>query len=288
MNQIISQMINEYNPQSINDKKNAIKEIIQEIMLSGLSRAGFFKVASFYGGTAFRIFHGLNRFSEDLDFSLKTPNPLFDFNDYIPTLKKELNSYGLNFRIELKKKSTQSTIQSAFLKANTKEHILMFYANNHLASAIGSSELIKIKFELDIDPPKHATFETKYQLLPAPYEIVLYDIPSLFAGKIHAVICRSWKNRVKGRDLYDYVFYLSKKSKVNLSHLSERLKQSGFIHSEKAITIDDVKTMLNERFKEINYSQAKQDVIPFIKNIQDLQVWNEDFFIKITTELDWV
>ena len=288
MNQIISQMIEQYNPLSTYDKKNIIKEIVQEIMLSGLSRAGFFKDATFYGGTALRIFYGLNRFSEDLDFSLKTPNLFFDFNDYVPILEKEINSYGLNFRIELKEKSIESGIKSAFLKGNTKEIMLMFYADEQLVRSIGSKELIKVKFELDTNPPDHATFETKYRLLPIPYEITLYDIPSLFAGKIHAVICRSWKNRVKGRDLYDYVFYLSKKSKVNLKHLTARLVQSGYISADAEITIDDVKRMLYEQFKNIDYSQAKQDVVPFIKNTEDLEVWSSRFFNEITSDLDCI
>lgn len=286
MNQIINQMLNKYSGQTVYDKKNSIKEVVQEIMLCGLSRAGFFKAATFYGGTALRIFYGLDRFSEDLDFSLKESNPLFDFAEYIPMLEKEIQSYGLNFSIEVKEKSIESNIKSAFLKGNTKEHILMFYADEKLTPSIGSNDLIKIKFEVNIDPPNYATFETKYKLLPIPYEIVLYDMPSLFAGKIHAVICRGWKNRVKGRDLYDYVFYISRGTKLNLKHLAARLVQSGYISTIDEITIEDVRTMLCKRFENIDYSQAKQDVLPFIKNPDTLNIWNKDFFCEITKGLD--
>jgi predicted nucleotidyltransferase component of viral defense system len=206
MDQVIEQMLKQYQTQTVMDKKNGIKEVIQEIVLCGLSRANFFKTAAFYGGTALRIFYGLDRFSEDLDFSLKSSDPAFDFSAYLPILEKEIRSYGLNFKVEKKEKSVDSDIKSAFLKGNAKEHMLMFYADEQLVRSIGASELIRVKFEVDTNPPDHATFDTRYRLLPIPYEITLYDMPSLFAGKIHAVICRAWKNRVKGRDLYDYVF----------------------------------------------------------------------------------
>lgn len=285
MDQIIEQMLKLHNKQTLNDKKNGIKEVVQEIVLCGLSRAGFFKNAVFYGGTALHLFYGLDRFSEDLDFSLKTEIPSYDFSEYIPILEKEVRAYGLNFKIEAKDKSVDSNIQSAFLKGNTKEHMLMFYANELLAQSIGSKELTKIKFEVDVNPPDYASFETKYRLLPIPYEITLYDMPSLFAGKIHAVICRAWKNRVKGRDLYDYIFYLSQDVAVNLKHLTARLIQSGYSPTGTEMKMEDVKDMLRKRFSNINFAQAKQDVLPFIKNPDSLNVWNADFFSKITESL---
>jgi predicted nucleotidyltransferase component of viral defense system len=285
MNQIIEQMLEQYTTNTIYEKKNGIKEVVQEIALCGLSRSGFFKTAAFYGGTALRIFYGLDRFSEDLDFSLQAPDPSFNLNDYLPVLDREARAYGLNFRAELKEKSVDSNIKSAFIKGSTKEHMLMFYADEQLARSIGSGELIKVKFELDTNPPGHATYETKYRFLPIPYEITMYDMPSLFAGKIHAVLCRAWKNRIKGRDLYDYVFYISRKTRLNLAHLSARLAQSGFISKEDQFTLEDVKQMLCRRFATIDYAQAKQDVIPFIKNPSALDVWSADFFCQITDHL---
>ena len=223
-------MLRKYSAETIGEKKNSLKEVIQEIVLCGLSRAGFFKSAVFYGGTALRIFYGLDRFSEDLDFSLIKPDPMFDLEQFIPTLEKEVRAFGLNFSIEQKQKTIDSNIKSAFLKGNTKEHLLMFYTNSGLVGNISSNELIKIKFEIDLNPPAYATFERKYRLLPYPYEVGLYDLPSLFAGKIHAVLCRGWKSRVKGRDLYDYIFYLSRGASVNVKHLRERLIQTKFFY----------------------------------------------------------
>ena len=285
MNAVIEQMLKPYEAQTLYDKENAIKEVVQEIVLCGLSRAGFLQPAAFYGGTALRIFYGLDRFSEDLDFSLKAPDANFDLAVYLPTLEKEVRSYGLNFKIEAKEKGVDSAVKSAFLKGNTKEHILMFYADERLAPSIAASKLIKVKFEVDTNPPAFASFERKYRLLPIPYEINLYDMPSLFAGKIHAVICRSWKTRVKGRDLYDYVFYLSQGTGVNLRHLGARLAQSDIIEADKTISLDDVKNMLHTRFEQIDFEQAKQDVMPFIRNPGALAIWSADFFKGITESL---
>lgn len=284
MSAIIEQMLKSHNTQTLYDKKNAMKEVMQEIVLCGLSRAGFFKKAAFYGGTALRIFYGLDRFSEDLDFSLLSPDEDFDLTMYFPTLEKEVRAYGLNIKITEKKKTKETNIQSAFLKGNTKEHLLLFYADNDI-SGVAVNEAVKIKFEVDINPPDFATFEHKYRLLPAPYEIKLYDVPSLFAGKIHAVICRAWQNRIKGRDLYDYVFYLARKSEVNQKHLRERLLQTGYITNETVCSPDEIKQMLFKRFESIDFEQAKSDVTPFIRDTSVLNVWSVDFFKQITEDL---
>lgn len=285
MNSVIEQMLNQHESTTLSDKKNSIKEVVQEIMLCGLSRAGFFHSAAFYGGTALRIFYGLDRFSEDLDFSLAAPDPDFRLDAYLPALEKELASYGFRFQAEARKKTVDSDIQSAFVKGNTREHILICYADDRLARSIGGGELIKIKFELDTTPPPFAIFEQKYRLLPIPYEIRLYDMPSLFAGKLHAVICRAWKSRIKGRDLYDYIFYLSRKTPVNLKHLNARLVDSGFEGAREDMTLPEIKQILLQRFSSIDYSQAKEDVLPFIRNPASLDVWSASFFQSITENL---
>lgn len=285
MNTAIEQMLKNYKIDNIYDQKNAMKEIMQEIVLCGLSRAGFFQKVAFYGGTALRIFYGLDRFSEDLDFSLMTANPDFNLTEYFPILEKEVRAFGLNVSIQEKEKTKESTIRSAFLKGNTKEHLLLFHADENLIGSVAKSEVIKIKFEVDINPPEYASFEHKYRLLPTPYEVTLYDVPSLFAGKIHAVLCRAWQNRIKGRDLYDYVFYLSRGSEVNQRHLRARLLQSGFISEDVECTLTEIRHMLYERFDTIDFSQAKQDVEPFVKDTRSLDVWNADFFKQITDGL---
>lgn len=283
MQTILTQMLEQYQTKTLTEKKNAIKEVVQEIALCGLSRADFFKHVAFYGGTALRIFYGLDRFSEDLDFSLISPNRDFDLKPYFNGLETELASVGLKFSIEEKIKSVDSDIKSAFLKGNTKEHIVSIYGLQDIN--INPSEIIKIKFEIDTNPPAFASFENKYRLLPSPYQVKLYDMPSLFAGKVHAVICRTWKNRVKGRDLYDYIFYLSHRSKINLPHLKARLVDSGVLKDDDTFTIETLRTMLNERFEAIDYESAKQDVLPFITDANKLDLWSKEFFIDISKNL---
>ncbi len=285
MQQVLTQMLSKYSIKSVEDKKNAIKEIVQEIVLCGLSRGGFFKEAAFYGGTALRIFYGLDRFSEDLDFSLLSQNPDFDLTKYFSYIENETKSLGLNFDVAEKEKSVDSNVKSAFLKGNTKEHILTFYEDVEDAKIINREEVIKIKFEVDVNPPVGATYETKFNLLPSPYQVKLYDMPSLFAGKIHACLCRNWKTRVKGRDFYDYVFFLAMGAKVNLVNLKEKLVQSKYISEDYELTIDNLKSLLNERFSNMDFAQAKQDVFPFIKDKSKLDLWSKEFFIEITKKL---
>lgn len=285
MNTVIEEMLKSYQVDNIYDRKNAMKEIMQEIVLCGLSRAGFFKEAAFYGGTALRIFYGLDRFSEDLDFSLEQINLDFDLCSYFPVLEKEVKAFGLNVEIQEKEKTKDSNIRSAFLKGNTKEHLLLFYADERDVGTVAKNEVVKIKFEVDTNPPAFATYEHKYRLLPVPYEIRLYDMPSLFAGKIHAVICRGWQSRIKGRDLYDYIFYLSKAVTVNQKHLRARLIDSGYISENQECTLEEIKTMLKNRFDSIDFLQARKDVEPFIRDTSVLDIWSSEFFKQITEGL---
>lgn len=286
MNTNIEQMLSRYRTDTTEDQKNAIKEITQEIVLCGLSRAGFFQKAAFYGGTALRIFYGLDRFSEDLDFSLKVKDPAFSLADYFHSVEKEVQAYGLRMSVTEKEKSTDSNVKSAFVKGNTKELVLQFFADALLAGKVAANETVEIKFEVDTNPPAFASFETKFRLLPSPYEACLYDMPSLFAGKIHAVICRAWKSRVKGRDLYDYIFYLSRNAKVNLSHLRARLVDSGFLDGAEPFDLETLKAILNKRFDEIDYASAKEDVRSFIRDKASLDLWSANFFKQMTEQLE--
>lgn len=285
MNNVIREMLTRFSVNELAEKKDALKEVLQEVVLCGLSRAGFFQNTAFYGGTALRIFHGLDRFSEDLDFSLQTADGSYSLSDFFSALRMEVASFGLNLEISEKVKNRESAIQSAFLKGNTKEHMLMFFNADQSVESIPGNEKIKIKFEVDTNPPASASFERRYRLLPMPYEVMLYDMPSLFAGKVHAVICRAWKSRIKGRDLYDYVFFLSKGAHLNTDHLKARLVQSGIWNSEDSFSIADAKRLLFDRFEVIDYSQAKADVIPFLKDSASLELWSADFFRQITEGL---
>ena len=286
MNNILQKMLEKYEINNEQDEINAMKEIIQEIVLSGLSRGRFFDEAAFYDGTALRIFYGLDRFSEDLDFALIKPNTNFDLSKYFTFIENEVKSYGLNLVVNKKEKGKDSNITSAFLKGDTMEHVLLFFTDNNHQTNNKVLKDIKIKFVVDINPPAGANYELKYQLLPSPYQIRLYDLPSLFAGKIHAILCRKWNLRTKGRDLYDYVFFLSLNTKVNIDLVKNKLIESKYIKESDSFNIDILRELLKEKFKEINYDNAREDVKPFIKNISSLDLWSKEFFISITDKLE--
>ena len=286
MNNVIKQMISKYEIKNTNDEINALKEIIQEIVLSGLSRGGFFDKAAFYGGTSLRIFYQLDRFSEDLDFALIIPDKSFDLSKYFIYIEKELKAYGLNLEIKTKEKNIDSNIASAFVKGDTLEHILKFFHNDENYEYKHLLRNIKIKFEVDINPPSGATYIDEYKLLPSPHQVKLYDKESLFAGKIHAILCRNWKFRVKGRDLYDYVFFLSNDTKVNIELIKNKLIESKYIEDNCNFDINMLKELLINKFNEIDYKEAREDVMPFIRNVETLNAWNKDFFISITKRIN--
>ena len=285
MNNIITQMLAKYEIKNVDDEINALKEIIQEIVLSGLSRGSFFDVAAFYGGTALRIFHHLDRFSEDLDFALIGANSDFQLSTYFPYIEKELKAYGLNLEVSTKEKINESNITSAVVRGDTLEHILKFFPNDENNQYNHLLKKIKIKFEVDINPPSGANYEYKYKLLPSPHQIRIYDMSSLFAGKIHAILCRNWKIRVKGRDLYDYVFFLANHTSVNLELIKNKLIASNYIDPNSLFDISVLKKLLIAKFSVIDYKEAKEDVLPFIKDPQSLNLWNQDFFCEITEDL---
>lgn len=286
MNSVFGIMLNKYQPKDNSERENAIKEIVQEIVLSGLSRGGFFDKAVFYGGTCLRIFHGLNRFSEDLDFALLNKDEEFKIEDYFPSIKKELLSYGLDMDVVKKEKSKgDNDVQSAFIKGSTQILLLSFFPNNSEASKVIKGQTIKIKFEIDTDNPEGGIVETKYRLLPAPYEVKVFDESTLFAGKIHAILCREYKNRIKGRDYYDYLFYCAKGTRINFEYLENKLKNSNKISNGTKLDVPLLKKMLQERFASVDYDLARKDVSSFITDQESLLLWNKELFLSTLDNL---
>lgn len=286
MNNAIEAMLSRYSPTNNYERESAIKEILQEIALAGLSRGGFFEKAAFYGGTCLRIFHGLNRWSEDLDFALLSKDPDFKLDDYFPALEKEFKSYGIDISVETRKKDDDASIQSAFLKGNTMTLMMSFFPKSEDAKRVVSNQKTKIKFEIDTDNPSGGVTEFKYRMLPAPYEVQIFDESTLFAGKIHAIICRDYKHHVKGRDYYDYLFYLGKGSKFNLAYLENKLKNTGGkIGNDETLTLERVKELLKERFEVVDYESAKKDVSRFISDQESLTLWKKELFLSTLSEL---
>lgn len=274
-------LIDRYQPQSSNDYQNAVREIAQEIALLGLWRTPFYDHAAFYGVSALRIFHGLQRFSEDLDFSLLQPKPDFSLKSYLGAVADELAAWGFEFRAEGIEKAHPAPIESAFLKGSTVINLLQIGAPPEIAARLPKGQLIRIKLEIDTDPPPGATTEMLTRLVPTPHQVRVYDLPSLFAGKLHAVLCRNRKSRVKGRDFYDLVWYIGRRFPLNLAHMEARMRQSGDWSLEAPLDADSLRKRLEERFGSIDFDQAKEDIAPFLKDPRELSLWSDRFFMDL-------
>lgn len=283
MNEAIEQMLARYSPKSKEDYENALKEILQEIILLGLDRADFFEKAAFYGGTALRILHSLDRFSEDLDFTLYRPDLKFKLDKYFPILKRELKAYGFNVELTKVEKNVNRVTESAFVKTNTQLLFLNIENAKYFAKNIQKSQLIKIKFEVDIDPAISFETEIKTLLLPSPFAIRSLTLPSLFAGKMHAALLRKWKSRVKGRDFYDIQWHLARHTLLNRTYLEEKMKASNAL--SQTLTKDLLIDLFNKRVESIDWGQAKQDVYPFIKDKSLINFWSTDFFKEIIQKI---
>ncbi len=275
-------MIERYELNNVLDYKNAIKEIIQEIALLGLWRGKFFEKAAFYGGTALRILYQLDRFSEDLDFSLLAPDPNFDLKDYESAVQQELASLGFSAQVEKKIKSKSSAIDSAFIKLNTIQHLILIGVPEQICKGMHPDEMIKIRFEIDTDPPLISpSTENRLLLLPIPFSVKSYRIEDLFAGKAHAALCREWKGRVKGRDWYDLVWFVSRGIRMNLEYLEQRMRQSGFWTKTHNLTHNDLMNLFEQKILTLDIESAKADIINFIKDSSAVDIWSKDFFNQI-------
>lgn len=288
MDSIVLNMLDEYDCKSQFDYENALKEIMQEIALLGLWRAKFFEHALFYGGTALRILYKLPRFSEDLDFSLLKEDESFRLHEYQEAIKSELEAFGFTVEIEKKEKNQVSLVDSAFIKASTKIHLIKISAPPQISGRAQGNQILKIKLEVDTNPPCKHGVEVIEVFRPVLFQVKTMPLPDLFAGKLHAVLARNWKTRAKGRDFYDYLWYLRKNVNPNLEHLQERLIQSGHWEAGEKLTPDAFRKKLTERFESLNIEQAKSDVKPFLKEreLMSLDLWSNEFFIKTVSRMN--
>ena len=248
-------------------KRNAIFEVNQQVILAGLYNGGFFDVAAFYGGTCLRIFHGLQRFSEDMDFSLLVPDDKFDFTKYFQPIIDEFAVVGREVEIKKKDKKGFGKVESAFLKDNTDVYDVSFQTDKS----------IKIKIELDTQPPLNFRTEQKLLLQPHSFMTRCFTLPDLFAGKMHALVYRGWKNRVKGRDWYDFEWYVRHNVPLDFAHLTERIRQ----FNNEEIGQEAFMVQLKDRLASANINQVKSDVLPFVRNPKELDIWSNDYFVQL-------
>lgn len=281
MNDSIQFMLAKYRCQSSRDYINALHEIFQEIALLGLWRAKFYEHAAFYGGTALRILYGLNRFSEDLDFSLLREDKNFDLAPYNQAVKMEMNAFGFEVEVATVAKAKTSAIQSAFIKGNTRQQLVQIEVPAQLVKQLPQDAIIKIKMEIDTEPPEGFQTEAKYLLNPLPCSVHTYTLPCLFAGKLHAILCRQWQTRVKGRDWYDLVWFMSRQVQPNIEHLRLRLLQTGHLQASQPWNRPVLKSLLLDRVDKVDFEAAKEDVSRFIKDDSVLEVWSKAFFAQL-------
>lgn len=267
MNDIYTNMLSAYDLSTDQALRNATFEVNQQVILAGLNHGGFFDKAAFYGGTCLRIFHGLQRFSEDMDFSLLEPTENFDFVQYFQPIIDEFASIGRQVEITKKNKKNFGKVESAFLKDNTDVYDVTFQ----------TEKSIKIKIEVDTNPPLLFSTEQKLLLEPRSFMTRCFTLPDLFAGKMHALVYRAWKNRVKGRDWYDFEWYVRNRVPLDFSHLQERIKQFNGCVKSKDEFMEDLRNRLS--FADIN--QVKVDVLPFLKNPNELEIWSNDYFVQL-------
>ena len=252
---------------------NVLHEVMQQIALAGLSRGGFFEKAAFYGGTCLHLLHDMPRYSEDMDFSLLEPDLSFRFEDYFPAVVEEFKLAGKDVEIKMKHKGQPSAIESAFLKESSDVFDIGFTTEKRL----------KVKIEVDIDPPPKFNTEMKTVVSPRTCWVRSYDLPGLFAGKVSAALFRKWKNRVKGRDWYDVAWYLSKHVPLDLVHLVERAKESE--PGADVSTPEKVLAAFDAKIESIDFDGAKLDVEPYLKDKSELDIWSRDFFHQMVRKM---
>ena len=264
---IYDQMVAEYQQQASTSTPNVEQEVMQKIALAGLSRGGFFKHAAFYGGTCLRLFHQLPRYSEDMDFTLREKDSDVHLEDFFPYLIEEFHLAGHEVVIQKKEKKMFGRVESAFLKENTEVFDIKFQ----------TKKTVKVKIEMDTDPP--LGFETEYLPLSRPYPFVVrcVALSDLYAGKMHALLYRNWKTRVKGRDWYDFQWYVANHVPLNFGHLQKRIRE----FNDEDITKERFLEMLHEKLSTTDMESVKQDVRGFIFDQRDIEIWSNDYFLKL-------
>ena len=267
MNGIYETMLNQHNLDNEDARQNAHYEVMQQVILGGLYRGGFFEKAAFYGGTCLRIFHGLKRYSEDMDFSLLKKESDFSLDNYFQSIIEEAKLLGREVIITKKNKKSFSKVESAFLKDNTDVYDISFQTDKSL----------KIKIEVDTNPPME--FDTEHKLLMLPFSFMTrcFTLPDLYAGKMHALVFRQWKNRVKGRDWYDFEWFVRNRIPLDFNHLRTRSKEINGLD----LTKDDFIKMLKMKLTSTDINAVKNDVLPFIVNPKEIEIWSNEYFLQI-------
>lgn len=266
---IYESMLGAYRKENGTATPNAEQEICQKIALAGLHRGGFFDHAAFYGGTCLRLFHGLPRFSEDMDFSLTEKRGDIHLENYFDAVREEFSIAGFDITITKKDKKAFGKVESAFLKENTETYDIKFQ----------TKKLVKVKIELDTDPPLLFSTEQKLILQPYSFMVRCFTLPDLFAGKMHALVYRAWQRRVKGRDWFDFEWYVRNRVPLDFTHLQARIKE----FNGKDVSLEEFMRELRKKIADTDIELVKQDVKPYIKanQLHSLDIWTNEYFLQL-------
>lgn len=284
MNQAIQRMLNRYHCETRSQYERALKEILQELALVGLWRAHFFEYAAFYGGTALRILFGLDRFSEDLDFTLLKPDPEFSLDYYNFFILSEMEAYGFNVEVETRAKVWQTSIQSAFIKTNTLAELIKIGVPANLTKNFHAKTQLKIKFEIDTQPPSAYETETSFLKFPMNIAIRTVNLRDIFAGKIHALLFREWKGRVKGRDWYDWLWLVREGIQLDLRRLAIHLRASGFLSGDSDLSRSQFEKLMLDKIESLNIDSALADIRPFVADSSQIADWSKEMFRHFVKE----
>lgn len=280
---IIKDKLRQYDAVNAAEEENALKEILQELALYALWRSDFFDVALFQGGTSLRILHGLPRFSEDLDFLLRVPDPEFDWSPYLKSLTNVLSQFGLKLEAQ-----SRPRMDKAVRQAVIKEDSIASQLDLSFAGA-GRPKTIRIKLEIDVNPPTGSGEATTFLDFPTDHEVRHQDLPSNFALKIHALLCRGF---LKGRDWFDFSWYVSRAVPPNLALLRNALVQAGPWAGHETIVVDMawLQGSLEDTIRRIAWKEAAEDVRRFLRpaELKSVELWSERFFLAKLEKLAMV
>lgn len=285
MHEAVRDMLARYECRSRDDYVNALREILQDVALLGLWRSKFFEHAAFYGGSALRLLHRMDRFSEDLDFSLLQSDQAFSLGKYGEALCREMRGFGFSVVFEALKQTRTGAIESAFLKTHMQRELISSGVAEQLLRDLHPAKYLKIKLEVDTDPPGGFETETHYVLHPMPFPVRAFSLPDLFAGKLHAILRSKWKSRVKGRDWYDLVWYIARHPQVRLAHLESRMRHSGDYTGDEKLESEKLQALLRQAVEDLDIENARREVSPFIADQRALDIWSKEFFLEIVTRI---
>lgn len=266
---IFDDLVEQYHPMTDDARESAQREVMQKIALAGLNRGGFFEHAAFYGGTCLRIFHGLNRFSEDMDFSLIEKNSNVHIENYFQPIVDEFRAIGMPVEIVKKDKKAFGRVESAFLKEDTEAYDIKFQTR----------KMLKVKIELDTNPPLQFSTEQRLLMQPYSFSVRIFTLPDLYAGKMHALVYRAWKRRIKGRDWYDFEWYVRNGIALDFNHFQARIKE----FSGEDVNRDQFMQQLRNKLATSDIDNVKQDVLPYISHEQrrELDFWSNNYFLQL-------